>query len=65
MFMYENEFNLRVAELVGQHLIRCGFRVLFVSPKVADTPLSERVWLANIAGADAYVSIHANALAGV
>jgi len=60
-FMKENEFNKRVAELLNEHLIRCGFKTVMVAPTDVDTPLAERVKTANNAKADFYISIHANA----
>ncbi|MBD2871417.1 N-acetylmuramoyl-L-alanine amidase family protein [Paenibacillus arenilitoris] len=60
-FMRENEFNRAVAAMLDTHLRRCGFRTLPVAPTDADTPLHARIRLANTAGADFYISIHANA----
>lgn len=63
-FMHEWEFNRRVVELLKVELIRCGFRVVEVSPTSADTPLADRTAAAKNAHADAFISIHANALDG-
>ena len=69
--MKENHFNREVADLLGKHLQRCGFKVLFVAPSNEDTPLKVRTDLANNKiknmynrPADLYISIHANALTG-
>lgn len=62
--MKENEFNKAVVMFLAEHLRRCGFRVLLVAPTDKDTPLSERVALANKYKVDFYLSIHANALNG-
>ncbi|WP_313528823.1 N-acetylmuramoyl-L-alanine amidase family protein [Anaerotignum sp.] len=60
-FMKENEFNAEVADLLKEELERCGFQVLMVAPEAEDTPLKTRVMRANDWGANAYISIHANA----
>jgi len=44
-----------------KELERCGFSVLQTAPEETDTPLSVRAKRANDAGADLYISIHANA----
>lgn len=62
--MKENEFNSRTVALVDVELKRCGFRTLLVAPTDKDTPLAERVKKANNAGADFYLSVHANAFMG-
>lgn len=62
--MYENEFNSRVVDLLKVELERCGFRVLLSAPTGADTPLADRVKMANSAGADFFLSVHANANTG-
>ncbi len=59
--MKENEFNRAVAALLDSHLRRSGFRTLLVAPTDEDTPLNTRTAAANRAGADFYISIHANA----
>ncbi|WP_308637730.1 N-acetylmuramoyl-L-alanine amidase family protein [Paenibacillus silvisoli] len=60
-FMHENEFNRRVVELLAIELKRSGIQVLLVAPGDRDVPLSERTTAANMAGADLYLSVHANA----
>lgn len=60
--MRENEYNAAVAQFLEVMLRRCGFQVLLVAPEKEDTPLSVRVKRANDARADAYISIHANAV---
>jgi len=59
--MHENEFNRAVAKYLKQELERCGFRTLLVADGDTDVPLATRVQRANNAGADFYISIHANA----
>lgn len=61
-FMHEWEFNRRVVQLLKLELERFGFAVIEVSPTEADTPIEKRCQVANNAGAQLYVSIHANAL---
>ncbi|RAV22686.1 N-acetylmuramoyl-L-alanine amidase [Paenibacillus contaminans] len=63
-FMHEWEFNNRVKEILKEELIRCGFRIIDCNPDKKETSLAERVKIANNAGADFYLSIHANALNG-
>lgn len=60
----ENEFNRAVVKYLDEELKRCGFKTLLVAPTDADTPLADRVNLANAKGADAYISIHYNAFDG-
>ena len=64
-FMHENEFNRAVAELLKINLERCGFNTIMVAPGDSDIPLKQRTNTANKAGADFYISIHANALNGI
>jgi len=64
-FMYENEFNNVTAGYLKTNLERCGFDTLMVAPTDADTPLMTRISGANKAGADLYLSVHANADKGV
>ncbi|GLB58684.1 N-acetylmuramoyl-L-alanine amidase [Cytobacillus sp. NCCP-133] len=63
-FMHEWEFNYAVAIELEKILKRCGFRTLNVNPDKSETSLAQRVSKANTAGADFYISIHANALTG-
>lgn len=63
-FIHENEFNRAVVKLLDTELKRCGFDTLLVAPTDKDTPLKERVKLANDKKADAYISIHYNAFDG-
>lgn len=60
----ENEFNRAVVNFLDQELRRCGFRTLLVAPGDNDVPLKARTDLANAKGADAYISVHYNALSG-
>jgi N-acetylmuramoyl-L-alanine amidase len=64
-FMHENEFNNAVAQKLKVNLERCGFETLMVAPTDADTPLKERVDIADREGADLFFSVHANALNGI
>ena len=59
--MKENEFNKATVNYLEKELERCGFSVLQTAPEETDTPLSVRAKRANDAGADLYISIHANA----
>ena len=59
--MLENEFNAPTASYLAEALKQQGFQTIFVAPEDADTPLATRVARANVAHADVYVSIHANA----
>ena len=65
MVMRENEFNSAVKRLLDAELKRCGFDTLLVAEGSFDVALTTRTNLANNAGADIYVSIHANAFDGV
>lgn len=60
-YMEENAYNKAVVQILEELLKKCGFDVLLVAPEESDTPLETRVKRANDAGADVYVSIHANA----
>ena len=60
----ENEFNKAVKLQLDKELRRCGFRTLLVAKGDGVTSLQTRVKRANDADADAYVSIHYNALDG-
>lgn len=63
-YIPEHEFNYAVVKLLEIELQRCGFKTLIVSSRTVDTPLESRVNLANDKNADAYISIHYNALDG-
>lgn len=63
-FVHENEFNRAVVRLLDIELRRCGFKTLLVAPTDADTSLQERTKLANSKGADAFISIHYDAMDG-
>ena len=65
MIMLENEFNSAVKRYLDAELKRCGFNTLLVAEGSFDVALTTRTNLANNAGADIYVSIHANAFDGV
>ncbi len=64
-FMHEWEFNRGVVKRLKIELERNGFRVLEVSPTDIDTSIIRRTRAANLAKADIYVSVHANALGNV
>lgn len=59
--MKENTFNRAVVGYLIAELERNGFDTINVSPEMTDTALSVRTTRANNAGADIYISIHANA----
>ncbi|WP_419962051.1 N-acetylmuramoyl-L-alanine amidase family protein [Psychrobacillus sp. BM2] len=61
----ENEFNRAVVKYMDEHLIQIGFKTLLVAPTDADTSLDARTNLANSKGADAYISIHFDAMGNV
>lgn len=63
-FIHENEFNREAIKYLDIELRRCGFKTLLVAPTDADTSLATRTNLANSKGADAYVSIHYDAMDG-
>lgn len=60
----ENEFNKAVKLRLDNELRRCGFGTILVAKGDSETSLQTRVKRANDAGADAYISIHYNALDG-
>jgi N-acetylmuramoyl-L-alanine amidase len=64
-FMHEWEFNRGVVKRLKVELERNGFKVLEVSPTDIDTSIIRRTRAANLAKADIYVSVHANALGNV
>jgi len=61
----EWEFNHPTAKKLEEVLNRCGFSVVMVSDTEEDTPLETRVERANKERADAFISIHYNALKGI
>ncbi|MEK3955290.1 N-acetylmuramoyl-L-alanine amidase family protein [Psychrobacillus sp. FSL K6-1464] len=61
----ENEFNRAVVKIMDEHLRFIGFKTLLVAPTDADTSLVARTNLANSKGADAYFSIHFDAMGNV
>lgn len=61
----ENEFNRAVVKYMDEHLRHIGFKTLLVAPTDADTSLNARTNLANSKGADAYFSIHFDAMGNV
>jgi N-acetylmuramoyl-L-alanine amidase len=60
----ENEFNEPVVNYLKAELQRCGFKTVLTAPTDADTPLAQRVSIANNAKADLFISIHFNAFDG-
>jgi N-acetylmuramoyl-L-alanine amidase len=61
----ENEFNHAVVGFLKTELERCGFKTLITSPfPQEDRALYERTRLANTLKADAFISIHYNAMDG-
>lgn len=63
--IHENEFNRAVVSFLSIDLKRCGFDTLLVAPGDVDVSLDARVNLANLKKADAYISIHFDALDGI
>ena len=59
--MKENTFNRAVVGYLISELERNGFDTVNVAPETTDTSLSVRTTRANNAGADIYISVHANA----
>lgn len=59
--MKENTFNRAVVGYLITELERNGFETVNVAPEMTDTALSVRTTRANNAGADIYISVHANA----
>lgn len=59
--MKENTFNRAVVGYLIAELERNGFDTVNVAPEMTDTALSVRTTRANNAGADIYISVHANA----
>ncbi len=63
-FVHENEFNRAAVKFLDEELRHIGFKTVLVAPTDADTPLKDRVAIANSKGADAYCAIHYDALDG-
>lgn len=61
----ENEFNSAVVKYMDEMLRFIGFGTLLVAPTDADTSLVARTNLANSKGADAFFSIHFDAMGNV
>ena len=59
--MAEKEINLAVALLLRQRLEALGYRVIMTRQDDRDVGLYERCAIANTAGADIFISVHANA----
>lgn len=57
----EKEINLAVALLLRQRLEALGYRVIMTRQDDRDVGLYERCAIANTAGADIFISVHANA----
>jgi N-acetylmuramoyl-L-alanine amidase len=64
-FMHEWEFNRGVVKRLKLELERNGFQVIETSPTEDDTPIGKRCRVANLAKADLFISVHANALGNV
>lgn len=64
-YIPENEFNSAVVKFMDEQLRFIGFRTLLVAPTDADTSLVSRTNSANTNGADAYCSIHYDAMGNV
>lgn len=62
--MKENEFNKAVVAKLKENLKRCGIDIVATAPTTKDTPLKDRVKVANDKKADIFVSVHANAYDG-
>ena len=58
----ENKFNKAVVNFLDTHLKRCGFETSLAAPGDTDASLKARTDKANKWGADAFVSVHYNAL---
>ena len=58
----ENRFNKAVVDFLNTHLKRCGFETSLAAPGDSDASLKSRTDKANKWGADAFVSVHYNAL---
>ncbi len=60
----EHEFNLDLAQRTRDLLIDAGIEVVMTRDADITVGLNERAQIANTAGADAFVSIHTNAISG-
>ena len=58
----ENNFNKKVVNYAVTAAKRCGFKTLLAAPGDADASLKSRTDKANKANADAFVSVHYNAI---
>lgn len=58
--LLEWEFNNDVTNRLQKYLIEYGVDVVLTAPSDIDTPLNERVRIANATNADIFVSLHAN-----
>ncbi|MEF2144710.1 MAG: N-acetylmuramoyl-L-alanine amidase [Desulfovibrionaceae bacterium] len=59
--MYEKTVNLQVAKLVGELLVKKGFKVVYTRTDDTFVALEERTAMANMAKADLFISLHCNA----
>jgi N-acetylmuramoyl-L-alanine amidase len=57
----EKDVNLRLSRLLEERLVRRGFKVVLTRDSDRSLDLEERTVIAEAAGADLFVSIHANA----
>jgi len=59
--LYEKNVTLEVAKLLGKHLEKMGFEVLYTRTTDKYVPLEMRTAMANARKADLFVSVHCNA----
>ncbi|MGE4299883.1 MAG: N-acetylmuramoyl-L-alanine amidase [Desulfovibrionaceae bacterium] len=59
--IHEKDVNLSFATILGAHLKKQGFTVLYTRTTDVFIPLEERTAMANVRKADLFVSIHCNA----
>jgi N-acetylmuramoyl-L-alanine amidase len=57
----EKDVNLRFAKVLGAHLKKQGFEVLYTRTDDTFIPLEERTAMANVRKADLFISVHCNA----
>ncbi len=57
----EKEVNLRLSKMLGERLEKLGFEVVYTRDKDRTLSLEERTVIAEAAGGDLFVSVHANA----